>query len=245
MNEDTLIPSAEMEMRPAADVPLAAPRTQLPVRNQMGWETVCLDDLVPADHQARIVWAFVEQQDLSALYALIRAREDRPGRTPIDPKLLLALWLNATLDGFGSGRELERRCAEDLPYRWLCGGVSVNYHTLSDFRVEHGEFLDTLLTRDVASLMQEGLVTLNRVAQDGMRVRASAGASSFRRQPTLEECLAEAHAQVEALRKELESDPAAGNKRQHAARQRAAGRPPCNGFRSPVPRPRRRPRFRA
>ena len=222
MNEDTLIPSAEMEMRPAADVPLAAPRTQLPVRNQMGWETVCLDDLVPADHQARIVWAFVEQQDLSPLYALIRAREDRPGRTPIDPKLLLALWLNATLDGFGSGRELERRCTEDLPYRWLCGCVSVNYHTLSDFRVEHGEFLDTLLTRDVACLMQEGLVTLNRVAQDGMRVRASAGASSFRRQPTLEECLAEAQAQVEALRKELEGDPAAGNKRQQAARERAA-----------------------
>jgi len=224
MNEDMLIAPAEIEMPPAdtSATDRAAPRTQLPDRMQMGWETVCLDDLLAADHQARVVWGFVERQDLSALYDLILAREDRPGRTPVDPKLLLSLWLSATLDGFGSARELERRCSQDLPYRWLCGGVSVNYHTLSDFRVEHGEFLDALLTRDVASLMEEGLVTLNRVAQDGMRVRASAGASSFRRPPTLEECLAQAQAQVEALRKELQGDAAAGTRRQQAARERAA-----------------------
>jgi transposase len=198
-----------------------AARVQFPVRNQVEIIMAAPDSLLPEDHQARVVWAFVEKQDLSALYALIRAREDRPGRTPIAPELLMALWLNATLDGVGSARELARRSEEDVVYRWLCGGVSVNYHTLSDFRVDHAEFLDELLTRDVASLMAEGLVELTRVAQDGMRVRASAGASSYRRRPTLEECLKEAQAQVEALRKELEESPESSTPRERAARERA------------------------
>jgi hypothetical protein len=97
----------------------------------------------------------------------------------------------------------------------------VNYHTLADFRVDHGEFLDGLLTGSVATLLHEGLVTLERVAQDGVRVRASAGAASFRRRGTLEECQKDAAEQVEALRKELEADPSAGSKRQKAARERS------------------------
>jgi len=109
-----------------------------------------------------------------------------------------------------------------MAYRWICGGVSTNYHTLSDFRTQHVELLDRLLTESVATLMAEGLVTLDRVAQDGMKVRASAGAASFRRQPTLEEALAEAEEQVARLRKELEANPAAGKGRQQAARKRAA-----------------------
>ena len=100
--------------------------------------------------------------------------------------------------------------------------MSVNHHTLSDFRTAHGGFLDRLLTQGVAGLMCEGLVEMERVAQDGMRVRASAGAASFRRRETLEKCLAEAEEQVQRLRAELESDPAAANQRQKAARQRAA-----------------------
>jgi hypothetical protein len=98
----------------------------------------------------------------------------------------------------------------------------MNYHTLSDFRTQHVDLLDRLLAESVASLMTEGLVTLDRVAQDGMRVRASAGAASFRRQPTLEAALAEAEEQVARLRKELEADPGAQKTRQQAARERAA-----------------------
>jgi transposase len=223
MSGDTLFPISEVHA-PASVPPegRAAPRLQVPVRNQVEMIVAALDALLPEDHQARVVWAFVDQQDLSALYDLIRATADRPGRTPIDPKLLMALWLNATLDGVGSGRELARRCEEELSYQWLCGGVSVNHHTLSDFRVEHGDFLDELLTRDVAAMLHEGLVELTRVAQDGMRVRASAGASSYRRAPTLEKCLEEAKAQVEALRKETQEEPEAGTRRERAARQRAA-----------------------
>jgi len=109
-----------------------------------------------------------------------------------------------------------------VAYRWICGGVSVNYHTLSDFRTAHTELLDELLTQSVATLMHQGLVTLNRVAQDGMRVRASAGASSFRRRKTLAACQAAAREQVNSLRAELKADPGAENRRRKAAGRRAA-----------------------
>jgi transposase len=160
--------------------------------------------------------------DLSSLYQSILAIEQRPGRPPIDPRILMALWLYATVEGVGSARELDRLCCHHVHYQWICGDVSVNYHTLADFRTEHGKLLDELLSKSVATLIHEGLVTLNQVAQDGMRVRASAGSSSFRRRPTLDVCLEEARGQVAALKEELQSDPAAGTKRQRAARERAA-----------------------
>jgi len=180
-----------------------------------------LDALLPEDHQARVVWEYVEGLDLTCLYESIRAVEGRPGRDPIDPRIQMALWLYATLDGVGSARELDRLCDAHVAYRWICGGVSVNYHTLSDFRTANVELLDRLLTQSVAGLMHEGLVTMNRVAQDGMRVRAAAGSSSFRRGQTLERLEQEAQEQVEALRKELQDDPGAANQRQRAARERA------------------------
>jgi hypothetical protein len=70
--------------------------------------------------------------------------------------------------------------------------------------------------------MNAGAVTLRRVAQDGMRTRASAGKSSFRRRETLDQCLAEARQQVETLKAEVEDDPAAASRRETAAKQRAA-----------------------
>jgi transposase len=168
------------------------------------------------------VWDYVCGLDLSALVEPIQAVECGPGQAPADPRILVTLWLYATLRSIGSARELDRQCEHHAAYRWICGGVSMNYHTLSDFRTQHVELLDRLLTQSVARLMAEGLVTLDRVAQDGMKVRASAGAASFRRQPTLEEALAEAEEQVTRLRKELEADPAASKTRQQAARKRAA-----------------------
>ena len=202
--------------------PAGPPRMQRPDRYQVVMRPASLDELLTEDHQARLVWEYVAGLDMGPLYQQIRAVEGRAGRDPIDPRILLALWLYATLDGVGSARELDRLCKAHVAYEWICGGVSVNYHTLSDFRVDHGEFLDGLLTGSVATLLHQGLVKLERVAQDGVRVRASAGAASFRRRETLEECQAEAGEQVEALRKELEADPSAASKRQKAARQRAA-----------------------
>jgi transposase len=201
---------------------VGTPRFKPPDRVQVEFHYCCWNDLLAEDHQARIVWRYVEGLDLSPLYQKIKAVEGHPGQPPIDPRILMALWLYATLRGIGSARELDRRCKSDLPFQWICGGVSVNYHTLADFRTMHVEFLDQTLTRSVALLMEQDLVTLDRVAQDGMKVRASAGAASFRRRPTLEDLLVEAQEQVQALKAELETDPSAPNRRQQAARERAA-----------------------
>ena len=220
-----LFPLPQGESMPVTEESAAlggTPRLRAANREQVEFRACCWNDLLPEDHQARIVWQYVQGLDLSRLLVPIKAVEHRPGHPPIDPRILMALWLYATLRGVGSARELARRCETDLPFQWICGGVSVNYHTLADFRTRHVEFLDHLLTTSVALLMQQELVTLDRVAQDGMRVRASAGAASFRREPTLQDHLAEAQAQVEALKTELETDPGAAGTRQQAARQRAA-----------------------
>jgi transposase len=193
-----------------------------PHRSQIEWRPLALDQLLPEDHRARLVWQYAETLDLAPLYALIRAVDGEPGRDAVDPRLLLALWLLATIEGVGSARQLDRLCQRDLAYLWLCGGVTVNYHLLADFRTQHAEFLDQLLTRSVAALMHQGLVTLQRVAQDGMKVRASAGGSSFRRRATLETCLAEAAAHLERLRAAQDEDAGASDRRREAARLRAA-----------------------
>jgi transposase len=198
------------------------PRLVRPNRAQMELRTVDLEGLLPSDHPARAVWDFVESLDLSALESQVQSVEGKSGRPAIDPRILLSLWLYATTEGVGSARALERLTQQHDAYRWICGGVRVNYHTLSDFRSGQGSFLDELLTQSVAVLVKQGLVKMERVAQDGIRVRANAGASSFRREPTLEQCLKEAQEQVERLRKELETDPEATSRRQAAARQRAA-----------------------
>jgi len=191
-------------------------------RSQIELRAVDLDSLLPADHRARMLWAMVERLELSAFYEEIVARGSEPGRPATDPKVLLGLWLYATADGVGSARELARLCRSDAVYQWICGGVGVNHHTLSDFRVGHSEKLDELMSQALGAMMAQGLVTLRRVAHDGMRVRASAGAASFRRRETLEECVKQARQQVERLKQELADDPGAHTVRERAARQRAA-----------------------
>jgi transposase len=198
------------------------PRLRVPHRSQVEFTWSSLDDRLDPDSQARVVWALVCRLDLDAWLADIKAVEGHVGRDATDPRLLVALWVFATLKGIGSARELERLCENHLAYQWLCGGVSVNYHMLADFRSQGGQKWDELLTQIVAALMVEGLVTMDRVAQDGMRVRADAGKSSFRSGSRLEELLAEAQQQVEALKHLAEADPEELTNRQQAARERAA-----------------------
>lgn len=198
-----------------------APRVLQPNRAKIEWRRCDLESLLPQGHRARIVWAYVERSDLSALYADIKAVEGGSGRAAIAPEILLALWLYATVEGVGSARAIARLTQEHDAYRWLCGGVQVNYHTLADFRAAHAEVLDDLLTDSVAALLAVGAVKLKRVAQDGMRVRASAGAASFRRRGTLEQHREAARAQVETLWRQVRGDPGAGTRRQQAARERA------------------------
>jgi transposase len=191
-------------------------------RNQIALRPVDLEATVGPDHPVRNVWAFVERLDLSALYAEIGSVEGAAGRPAIDPKILMALWLYATLDGVGSAREIERLTEVHDAYRWICGGVNVNHHTLSDFRCRPVDLLDQLLTDSVAVLMHKGLAKLERVAQDGMRVRASAGAGSFRRRLRLKFWQEQARAQVQALKGEIDADPNGANRRRRAAQKRAA-----------------------
>jgi len=215
------IPKPEAETKPEPAGVKGKPRLVLPNRAQVELRPVDLESLLPAEHPARAVWEFVESLDLSPLYGKVQSVEGAAGRPAIDPRIYLALWLYATIEGVGSARALERLSQQHDAYRWILGGVSINHHSLSDFRVQHAEYLDGVLTHSVAVLMAQDLVKLRRVSQDGIRVRASAGASSFRREETLNRCLEQAEEQVRLLRKEMEEHPEATSRRQAAARQRA------------------------
>jgi transposase len=216
----TLFPEGESRPSPLVpEPPPAAPRVLEANRTQVLLRPTDLESLLPADHPARNLWACAERLDLTAFYAPITAVEGVAGRPAIDPKILLTLWLYATSEGVGSARELARLCEAHDAYRWLCGGVQVNHHTLSDFRVAHQAALDTLLTETLAVLLQAGLVTLTTVAHDGTRVRASAGAASFRRAKSLRRCLAAAQEQVQRCAAGVDAPASA---RQAAAQGRAA-----------------------
>lgn len=223
MSEETLFELPEpVAAKPSVPTRPEQARLLRPVRNQIEWMPRDLDSMIPEDHPARAIWSLLERLDLSAFYASINAVVGHPGHPATDPQVMLALWLLATTEGIGSARQLDRLCHEHDAYRWLRGNVPINYHMLADFRVANQQALDDLMTEILASMMVEGLVTLRHVAQDGMRVRASAGASSFRRKRTLEKCLDEAREQVERLAEEREHPDPKVNQRQQSARERAA-----------------------
>ena len=198
------------------------PRLREPVRDQIELRAVDLDRLIGPEHAARVIWEYVQGLDLGSLEQAVRAREHTPGQAPVSPRLMLALWLYATSEGIGSARALARLCESHDAYRWLCGGVSVNYHGLADFRTADPDLLDRLLTENVATLSAAGVIHLDEVVQDGVRVRASAGAASFRRSKTLHKELKKAQRRVAQLRQEVHDDPDASNRRIRAAGERAA-----------------------
>ena len=199
-----------------------APRLLEPNRSQIELRASDLESLLAEDHRARLVWGYVVGQDLSQLVEAVKARGSNAGRAAIDPRIVFALWLYATLDGVGSGREVARLSQEHDAYRWICGGVSVNYHAVNDFRSGNVELMDELLTDNVAALAAAGAISLQRVAQDGMRVRADAGAASFRRQASLQEHLSEAGELVQTIKKQAQTDPGLAQRKAQAAQLRAA-----------------------
>jgi len=198
-------PEAKGEAEAESEGPQGPLRLRQPQRNQTLLVAQCLDDVVVADHPVRMVAAVVERLEVSKFCKPIKAREGVVGRDATDPRLLIALWLYACIRGIGSARELARRCEESIPFRWLCGGVSVNHRLLSDFRTDHGEAVDDLLTQVIASLVEQGLVQVSRISQDGVRVRVGAGAASFRREERLHKLLEEAKQHVEELRRQLDA----------------------------------------
>ncbi len=213
-----------MNTPPTPELPHAQPlaRVKRPERHQVQWRDASLDQLVAKDHRVRVVWAYVVAIDTRPLYQKIQAVEGGVGRDAVDPRILLALWMFAIIEGISSARHLARLCERDVIYQWICGGVGVNYHLLADFRSQQGAFLDQLLTDTIATLIHQNLVTLETVAQDGMRVRAHAGSSSFRREKTLKKCREEAAAHLQQLRDEDDAQPDASQTRRRAAAERAA-----------------------
>ena len=191
-------------------------------RFQTRWDFIDLDALLPANHRARIVWSFVESLDLSPLYDAIKSREGEPGRPPPDPAVLVALWLYATIEGVGSARHLDLLTQRDVSYRWIAGGVPLNYHGLSDFRVEHVEVLDRLLSESVTAMIGEGLVSLAEIVIDGTKVRANASRESFKTDTKLARVEAAVEQRLTALKAEIESDPEASSRRKRASQERAA-----------------------
>jgi len=191
-------------------------------RSQARWDFVDLEALLPSDHRARGVMSLVESVDLRPLYDVIKAREGDPGRPPPDPAVLLALWRYATLEGVGSARQLDRLVQRDLAYRWIAGGVPLNYHGLADFRVAHVEVLDRLLTESVTALIAEGVVSLAEIAVDGTKVRANASRDSFKTASKLARVEAAVEQRLAALKAEIERDPEASSRRKRVAQERAA-----------------------
>jgi transposase len=180
-----------------------------------------LDELLPEDHRARLIVGFVAGLDFSALYATIKARADRPGAPAFRPELLVSLWLFATVEGIASARRVEILCERDLAYRWICGGPSPNYHTLSTFYAAHGEFLDATFVEILATLTERGLLTVKAIAVDGRKIPANASKESFHRAATLDRHRLEAEQHVAALR-DQRAQAQATSSRQAAARRRAA-----------------------
>jgi len=189
-------------------------------RYQHEFQDICLDELIRGDHQVRTLWSYVCLLDLSEFHASYKAVEGKAGRKAVDPRILLTLWLMATLEGISSGRRLAELCRRDSVYRWICGGVGVNYNLLNEFRVSHVDALQSIMSQTIAVLQNQDLISFDRVSQDGVRVRANAGKSSFRRKPTLEQLFKEAEEAVEKILNADDDDQ--GDNQQRAAQSHAA-----------------------
>lgn len=191
-------------------------------RNQVEMKMSCLDDLIAIDHPVRQIWEYLNGVDLSKSIRTIKSIEGAAGRPAIDPKILVALWLYATVEGIGSAYVVAQYTKEHLAFQWICGGVPVERRTISQFRIDNGELFDDLLAQGIAILVKAGVVTLEEVAQDGLRVRASAGRGSFRRESTINELYTLAKDHIQKLKVELEADTNSCKKRQEASRKSGA-----------------------
>lgn len=190
-------------------------------RSQGLLRIVIVEELVPENHKVRAIWDLTGQLDLSGYRKKIKSQEGRSGRAAWDPRLLLSVWLYAYSEQVTSAREIEALMEYEPGLMWLAGLGEVNHHTLSDFRAAHPEQLKQLLSELLGLLSKEGLVTLECVAHDGTKIRAQAGADSFRREKTLQQEIERAQQVVEEMERESATEPA-GNARRQAARRRAA-----------------------
>jgi transposase len=195
-------------------------RTKEPFRRQSLIRFEMPEDTLPVEHRARVLWRIVETLDLSAFTERAKAVEGRQGRDVLSVRMMLTLWLYAISKGIGSAREIARQINGDDAFRWIVGDQTVKHATLSAFRGEHLAALNKLFTDVLASLLDKGLLSLDLVAQDGTRIRASASAPSFRRPTSLVECREQAALHVKAVFAEASDPDASANEKR--AREAAA-----------------------
>jgi transposase len=195
------VPDSHVEAKASLGVPLVSRPLRLRRANREDVIRVParLEDWLPPDHLARQIWTTVEGLDLTEFYVDIQVEDGTPGAPATDPLILVAVWVYATSQGETCARAVADLCVNHIAYIWLCGGVSMNHHTLSDFLTRYGAALDPLMTQVVQRMRDAGLIEFDAHAQDGMRVRASAGAASFHREATLSKSLEKAQAQVQVL----------------------------------------------
>jgi transposase len=188
-------------------------------RSQLRMLTLDVDSLIGPDHKARAIWDLSGTMDLTAFCEDIRSQVGRPGREHNDPRLLVSLWLYAYSEGISSAREVSREMEHEPGLRWLANLEVVNHTTLSDFRKDYRKGLDEVFTQLLAVMEGAGLVSLDRVTQDGTKIQAQASGNSFRRGKTVRERLQRAREVVAEL-----GDPDDEEKpsRRQAARRRAA-----------------------
>ena len=192
-------------------------------REQMVLRPMDVERLVPEDHEVRAIWEFIGRMDLSGYYEEIEVVEGEAGRSATDPQLLISLWIYGYSKGVSAAREIARLCEYDPVYQWLTGLEPVNYHTLSDFRVDHKEALDELFTGVLGLLSAEGLISLERVMHDGSKVKACASGDTFRREGRIRAHLELAREQVEQMgdpRTAEEVSPRVAKARQRAVREK-------------------------
>src|SRR5208283_5470810 len=213
------LPPRAAEARESAAAPQAPPRFQAVNRQQMMWRAVEVERLVEPEHLVRAIWEMTGRLDLTPYTAAVRAVEGGAGRTPYDPRLLISLWIYAYSEKVSSAREVARRCDYHPAYQWLTGCEVINYHTLSDFRVDHQEALDKLFAQLLAILSSEGLITLEQVVHDGTKVKAAASGKSMHREKTLRAHLEAAQQRVQAMGDPREEEQ---TKRAQRAQARAA-----------------------
>ena len=218
--QPVLLEIPEQPEQAKATVPNSQPKLMLIDRQQTTLAPIYVEELIPADHKARAIWDLVCKMDLSKFTQPLRTTVGDAGRPAWDPRLLVSLWVYAYSEGIRSAREIERLMQGEPGMEWLAGLEKINHHTLSDFRVEHKEALDELFAQLLALLESAGMISLQQVMHDGSKIRAQAGADTFRGEKTLRQRLEEARHAVAAM-----GDPraeAAARDRRQAARERAA-----------------------
>lgn len=218
--ESTLFEMPKTQINQDGGKTNAEPRLKKINRDQFILRPMNIEELVPADHEVRAIWELVGQMELSRYYKYIRSVEGKAGRDAHDPRLMICLWVYAYKEGICSGREITRLCDYHPGFQWLTAMTPINYHTMSDFRVNNKEALDELFAELLGMLSSEGLISLERVMHDGTKIKAQAGGDSFRRENRLKSHLEMARQHVESMGDPDETTEV--NLRVKAAQERAA-----------------------